>query len=162
MRIDHHFSDRDLLFGRFSYNTTSTKAPGWLPPVTVAGVQIESPSADKWLFNFPGLTDQSSFGVALSHTHIFSPGLILQLSVNGNHYDQQALPYTMDQNLTAAFGGVTGFYKQDVWGASGLPMIWFNDGGYATMGDTFAMPMRLANTNYQYMGSLNWIRVTTP
>ena len=33
-----------------------------------------------------------------------------------------------------------------------------DDGGYASMGDAFAMPMRLANTNYQYMGTLNWIK----
>jgi hypothetical protein len=76
-RIDHRFTDNDNFFGRFSYNTTQTFAPSYLPPATINGVTFLATSPQAFLNNFPSNNDQKAYNVALSYIHIFSPTLLL-------------------------------------------------------------------------------------
>ena len=43
-------------------------------------------------------------------------------------------------------------------GTSGLALMQFQNGGYAALGDGFALPTAYWDTNYQYGGSLTWTK----
>ena len=138
-RIDHRFSDNDTLFFRYSYNTTETNAPSWLPPAKVAGQDIAVTSPLAFLLNFPGIFNQGSQSGALSYTRVFSPTLILQLSAQISRYILDAKGGNDGKALNTAFGGPTGLNTTQA-GSSGLALIQFQNGGYVNLGDGFAMP----------------------
>ena len=156
LRIDHHFSSRDNLFGRYSINNTDTNSPGFLPPATVSGVTIPAPSS-RDTQNFPGTAYQRQQSVALSHVHIFRPTLLLQLHVQVSRYVTDSESANIGINGNTAFGGPAGI-NTGVPGTTGLALIQFQSGGYAALGDGFALPTAYWDTNYQYAGSVSWTK----
>src|SRR5579862_4695821 len=69
-RVDHRFSDKDSMFGRFSYNPTFNSQPSLFPNVNgvTAGGGI-----------YPGPSNADSQGYMLDYVHIFSPTLVMEL-----------------------------------------------------------------------------------
>src|SRR5262250_1923569 len=156
LRIDHHFDDRNNFFARYSINNTDTNSPGFLPPVSVAGVTIPAPSS-RDTQNFPGTAYQGQQSVALSHSHIFSPTLLLQLNAQVSRYVPDSESANIGINANTAFGGPAGI-NTGLPGTTGLALIQFQSGGYAALGDGFALPTAYWDTNYQYAGSISWTK----
>jgi carboxypeptidase family protein/TonB-dependent receptor-like protein len=154
VRIDHRFGDNDNFYARYSINNTDTASPGFLPPATVAGVTIPAPSSLN-TNNFPGTAYQRQQSLALSHVHIFSPTLLLQLGAQVARYVTISESANSGVNANTAFGG-PGNINTNVPGTSGLALIQFQNGGYATLGDGFALPTAYWDTNYQYTGAVTW------
>lgn len=156
VRIDHRFSDKDNFFARYSINNTDTASPGFLPPATVAGVTIPAPSSLN-TNNFPGSAYQRQQSLAFSHVHIFSPTFLVQLNAQLARYVTDSESANIGINANTAFGG-PGNLNTGVPGTSGLALMQFQNGGYAALGDGFALPTAYWDTNYQYGGSATWTK----
>jgi hypothetical protein len=155
MRIDHRFSDQDNFFARYSINNTDTFSPGFLPPATVAGVTIPAPSP-KDMANFPGSAYQRQQSLSLSHVHIFSPTLLMQLNAQLARYVTDSESANAGIAANNAFGGPLNI-NSSAAGTSGLALVQFS-GAYAALGDGFALPTVYWDTNYQYAGSVTWTK----
>ena len=156
VRIDHRFSDKDNFFARYSINNTDTASPGFLPPATVAGVTIPAPSSLN-TNNFPGSAYQRQQSLAFSHVHIFSPTFLVQLNAQLARYVTDSESANIGINANTAFGGPANL-NTGVPGTSGLALMQFQNGGYAALGDGFALPTAYWDTNYQYGGSATWTK----
>ena len=154
VRIDHRFGDKDNFFARYSINNTDTNSPGYLPPATVAGITVPAPSS-KDQNNFPGTAYQRQQSLALSHVHIFSPTLLMQLGAQLSRYVTDSESANIGLAGNTAFGGPANI-NTSVPGTSGLALLQFQNGNYAALGDGFALPTAYWDTNYQYQGSVTW------
>src|SRR5579862_8506058 len=74
VRIDHRFSDKDSMFGRFTYNPTTTVYPTLYPPVKVDGILVNPGNGI-----YPGNSTENSQAYMLDYIHIFSPTLVMEL-----------------------------------------------------------------------------------
>src|SRR5215831_13272394 len=94
IRIDHNFSSKDSLFGRFSYdqavNFVPGGSPGFAEPSTFASNQ--------------NITNHGR-NVAISETHIFSPNNINQLNVGYNRIFNVILSQGNGSCEAATIGG---------------------------------------------------------
>jgi hypothetical protein len=102
VRIDHHFSDTDTIFARYSFNNVDTVTPDAFPAVTInatpgsptsfmpepagaAGGVLVFPSAPgsnapmSFSNAFPGPNFERQQGVGLVYSHVFGPDLVLAL-----------------------------------------------------------------------------------
>jgi Carboxypeptidase regulatory-like domain len=153
-RIDQMFSPKDSFFARYSINNTDTTSPGFLPPANVAGVTIPAPSPLN-TNNFPGSAYQRQQSFSLSEVHIFSPELLLRLNAQLARYVTDSESANIGIAGNTAFGGPANI-NTSVPGTSGLALVQFQNGGYAALGDGFALPTAYWDTNNQYAGSLTW------
>lgn len=148
-KIDHHFSQNDTLFGRYSYNHTDTMTPPAFP-AGPGGVQnsgfVAAPA--------PG---NSSIGVhqgQLNYTHIFSPRLVMELTTGVTYYDINAVPFNSGKNLN----NTAPYLIPNANGCldcSGLALITLQ-GSYAPMGDPTFQPLLISELNHQYSGKFTW------
>src|SRR5215467_2970431 len=156
LRVDHAFNNTDNFFARYSINNTDTNSPGFVPAATVAGITIPAPSSLNNQ-NFPGTAYQRQQSLALSHVHIFSPILLLQLNAQVARYVTDSESSNVGINANTAFGGPSGI-NTGLAGTSGLALLQFQNGNYAALGDGFALPTAYWDTNYQYAGSVTWTK----
>lgn len=132
VRVDHHLSDSDIIFGRYSLADTTRFKPG----------------------PFPGLADGGGFndgdetirqqGGALSHTHTFSPTLINELRIGFNREHVLRLQPSGDDtsNIPAEYG-IQGIPQHP--GNGGLPR--FSIGGLSRLGPSdWLVSERFSNT----------------
>ena len=156
VRIDHRLSNADNFFARYSINNTDTASPGFLPAASVSGVTIPAPSPLN-MQNFPGSAYQRQQSLSLSHVHIFSPTLILQLNAQLARYVTDSESANVGIAGNTAFGGPANI-NAGIPGTSGLALVQFQNGNYAALGDGFALPTVYWDTNYQYGGSVSWTK----
>ena len=76
VRIDHRLSDKDSIFGRFSYNPTFNSQPALFPDVTVDGLKVSAGGGI-----FPGPSQADSQGYMADYVHIFRPNLVMELKL---------------------------------------------------------------------------------
>ena len=148
VRIDHHFSQKDTLFGRYSYNRTSNLTPPYFPNVggVSAGGNIQGtlPSTNLTI------THNGTFG----YTHIFTPSLLLELKSAYTYFNLATLPlnYGTDYNNTSTYqvpnANVCALY------CSGLMPISVN--GYGALGDIIAAPFMNNEHNTQFAGAVTY------
>jgi Carboxypeptidase regulatory-like domain/TonB dependent receptor len=113
VRIDHTLSDKDFLFGRFSYE----QQPGFMPsPFNNA--------LDGGAFQ-DGYQNNAYRSLAISETHTFSPDTINELRFGYNRINSHRFQLNYDNNVAAELGfpGVP-FSANN----GGLPSISIDDG----------------------------------
>jgi carboxypeptidase family protein len=156
VRIDQHFTDNDMFYARYSINNTDTVTPDYLPVVNVAGLTVHSNGGP---FNaaFPSTAYQRQQSFSLSHVHIFTPTLLMQLNAQYARYVTDSESPNNGLNVNTAFGGPANVNTLSP-GTSGLALLQFQTNGYAPLGDAFALPTAYWDTNYQYGGSFTWTR----
>ena len=93
VRIDHHFSDKDTLFGRYSYNRTQAFTPPYLPAVN--GVQAGGIVAG----TLPGNNFTTAHNGQFAYTHVFTPSLILELRTGYTYFNLDTTPLNFGRNL---------------------------------------------------------------
>jgi hypothetical protein len=143
IKVDHHFSDNDVLSARFADYQGATFTPGALP--------LEGGNA-----NVP-----VSRNAVLIETHTFSPTLLNEF--RAGYSRNQTFITVQDNGLNAAsifqnngvpLAGVVDATKniQD----SGLPTVTIN-GGYAPLGSTTNLPQgRITNTE-ELFDNVSWV-----
>jgi Carboxypeptidase regulatory-like domain len=96
-RLDEHISDRDSIFGRYSFNNTNTFTPPDFPEIDLKSVDPFWTGSDIKVFpnagsgNFAGPAKQRAQGTSISYVHIFRPDLLLNLSFGYLRYAIQSL-----------------------------------------------------------------------
>ena len=158
VRVDHHFSDRDALFARYSFNDVNTYTPGNLPNVSINGKTF-GPSNPPGITGGPGLERGQNLG--LDYVHVFRPELLLEFKVAYLRFANQEL------TINGANAGVelgfdpcslgTGYcMNADSGGAKyGLPAFSLA-APYTGLGDGLFTPLFDYNNTFQYQGSLTW------
>ncbi len=82
-RIDHRFSEKDSIFGRFYYSNLDDLAEGFFNTPAIGGANANTGSGQ----------GEHVRNTGVSHTHIFSPGTLneLRLGHNWKRYTRQAV-----------------------------------------------------------------------
>ena len=158
VRVDHHFSDRDTLFARYSFNDVNTYTPGSLPNVSIDGKTFV-PSNPPGITGGPALERGQNLG--LDYVHVFRPELLLELKFAYLRFANQSLTLNgADAGVELGFDPCslgTGYcMNADSGGAKyGLPAF-FVAPPYTGLGDTLFAPLFDYNNTFQYQGSLTW------
>jgi hypothetical protein len=142
IRIDHQISDRDNVFGRFSYENQ----PSFIPPPF-------NNLLDGGGF-FDGNEDDSYRSVALSETHVFRSTLINEFRLGYNRINAHRFQLNSNQNISSQLN-----FPNVPYGANngGLPNITFGD-GTAGIGSSTYLPSIEKQNSYVLTDNLTWIR----
>jgi len=130
IRVDQYFSEKDLMFGRFSFYNEPALGPSPYPGIADGNGNSSGPGANGQKYN-------TGRGAALSETHIFSPNTVnearLGFSRLGNVVTQ---PDSDVLGIPAQFGipAIPQFA-----GNGGLPL--FTIGGLSPFGSSFYLPV---------------------
>ena len=168
-RVDHHFSAKDQLFGRYSYNSTVTQTPGFFPAVTINGHSFLNGTAH----SNPGPSTIHTQGLGLDWVHVFSPTLLLEAKAGYSRFYNAALPANgKDAATELGFASCpavnantptsyTSFCINSPYGGAdvGVTNVGFNNyiqpGGLG-LGDGNWAPLNDVNNTYQYQASVTW------
>src|SRR3984885_8927413 len=151
-RIDHRFSDQDSLFGRFTYNPTTTVYPTLYPQVKVDGILVNPGNGI-----YPGNSTENSQAYMLDYIHIFSPTLVMELKDGFTRLNIATLSANQGTNLSTLFGipgadvnkYVSGLMNTSINGYTGT-------GSCNTLGDCTSVPIYEIDNVFQEEGALTW------
>jgi hypothetical protein len=141
IRIDHKISEKDSLFGRFSFSDRTLTPPGPIPP-PLDGASFASG-------NF--LNDARS--VALSETHIFTPNVVNELRLGYVRNRSERLQFNADKDLSAQYG-IPGIPFSANNG--GLPAFAITD--LTSFGSSEYQPTVEIQNVYQIVDSVSWVK----
>lgn len=148
LRLDHHFSDSDTLFGRYSYNKVNTFVPGQLPSVGSVGPGGQAGT-------YPGLSEITTHNGQLGYTHAFTPNLLMELRTGYtlflDHVNQLNAGANLNMGTAFSIPNANGCL-----GCDGLAPV-TPGGGWAGLGDATFLPILLNESAYQYSGGLTWV-----
>jgi hypothetical protein len=147
-RVDHRFSESDILFGRYSFNDTKTFIPGALPVDLKTGI---NPVGDTSLGG-PGL--QRAQNLSLSETHTFTARLVGEFKFAYSRIAINSLPPNYGINVSDQLGIANSNVDNNT---SGMAQI-SASGGYRSMGDGGYIPLITFNNLFQPAGSILWAR----
>ena len=140
-RIDHRLTEKDSLFGRYSFNDDYE-----LDPFDV----------------FSGITNLPSYGrldfqrgqsASISDTHVFAPSLIGNLTLGYNRFKQDRTNVTHEN--TPQIWGIQGTTTNLNSAAGGVPAVLVT--GYDSLGKS-NLPTTRVDTTYQLIASLTWVK----
>lgn len=145
IRLDHKFSERDSIFGRYTNNdVSSTAASSPLPVTTAAGQTIDPQSG--FAGNAPGLARNAQ----INYTHTFTPRLLLNASVGYLFVNLASYPLNYGQNPNSAFGQANINFSQLT---SGLGQV--NITNFTSLGNGgYFVPLVNHDSTYQGAASL--------
>ena len=140
-RIDRRFGEKDFFYGRYSFNDTTTKLPGDLPPVN--GIE---PTGSVGIV---GPAYQRAQGLHFNGVHIFRPNLLLELKAAWVRYANQTVPLNYGNNVSEKFGIPNSNHNQV---SSGLTQA--QPAGYDSLGDPNFTPILQFDNTFQYTAAL--------
>ena len=142
-RVDQHFSEKDLLFVRFSYDPVHTLNSSPFPPASAGGVSgIQSGGS---INGVSGNNDTTTYNAAIGYTHIFTPNLLMQANVGYVRLYTAATPLDYGRNIAQAFG-MQNVNLPQVAGTSGLTNVY--PIGLSNVGDVIYLPAFTKYNNY--------------
>jgi hypothetical protein len=142
IRIDHKFSDKDSIFGRFSYEDQPSFTPSPFQNALDGGAFQD------------GTEDDSFRSVAISESHVFASNLVNEFRLGYNRINSHRLQLNANTNVAQQldFPGVP--FGPNL---GGLPQIGIND-GTATIGSSGFLPAIEKQNSYVVTDNLTWIR----
>lgn len=149
-RIDYHFNQTNLLWGRYSYNTTQTYTPPYFPAGPLGAIgsgAIQSPSV--------GNSNNTTHNVMFSYTHIFSPSLLLELHTAYSNMNATSLPPNYGHNYNDSAPYLVPNANECI-ACSGLAALTIT--GYNPSGDPQVQPYLVVEEPHQFGGSLTYTR----
>ena len=141
VRIDHELSQKDNLFGTFSYENQPSFTPSPFQNVLDGGAFSD------------GTEDDSFRSVALSETHVFSSNLINEFRLGYNRINSHRFQLNSNTDVSAQLQ-----YPGVPFGPNigGLPQISIND-GTATIGSSGFLPAIEKQNSYVLTENLTWV-----
>src|SRR5215472_15226984 len=153
-RIDHHFSDKTSLFGRFSYNPTYNSQPALFPNTSVDGVSVSAGGGI-----FPGPSEADSQGYMLDFVHILSPTLLMELKAGFTRLWLYTSGTNQGTNASQKFGMPNTDVSDQISGLATVDIVPMRAVGSSfTLGDDRYVPILDINNLFQQQGSLTWTR----
>jgi len=142
IRIDHKVSEKDSVFGRFSFENQPSSIPAPFNNVLDGGGF------------FDGIEDNSYRSVALSDSHMFSPTLANEVRLGYNRINSHRFQLNYNQDISSQLG-FPGVPFSPING--GLPSITFSD-GTAQIGSSGYLPSIEKQNSYVFTDNLTWIQ----
>jgi carboxypeptidase family protein len=146
-RIDQRLSNRDQLFGRFSYNRSLIYIPGQFPKVQEDGMTIDPGGS---LTSFPGTMDDTGVNYVLDYTHSFSSEASLNLKAGYTFWSE------VDSGLNPNVAANKGFGQPGInlpSTSNGLAPV--NVLQASPLGtDGYYRPINQADNTFQYSGDV--------
>lgn len=145
VRVDHTFSNKDSIFGRFSYETQPSFIPSPFQNVLDGGGF------------FDGHEDFSYRSVAVSETHIFDSTHVNELRFGYNRINAHRYQNNFNENVSAEldFPGVP--FQPGTFNG-GLPAITFGDGSAPELGSSGFLPSIEKQNSYVFTDNFTWIK----
>lgn len=138
IRVDHQVSPNNLLFGRYSFNDTTTLTPSQFP------VDPKTNLNPVGGFNFAGNALQRSQNATTSLTHTFSPKLVGEFKFAYSRIAINSLPANDGTNAGLKLG-----IKNSNLNSMTSQMPYFNIADYQALGDSGYIPLITYNNLYQ-------------
>ncbi len=150
-RFDHEFSDRDKFFARYSFEDFRLDAPQGqaaccLPTPSFAASKFELGPFVAGIQN----TTLRTQGMALNHTHTFSPALLLELRAGFARTNPRTVQSDFGRNAATSLG-IQGINISQF--TTGLPNITINELTGLSGGPNF-LPVNPKQTHYQFSSNL--------
>lgn len=140
IRIDHKISDKDNLFGTFSYEDQPSFTPSPFQNALDGGAFSD------------GYEEDSFRSVAISETHIFSPNMINEFRLGYNRINTHRFQLNSNTNVSGELGFPGVPFGPDL---GGLPQISIAD-GTATIGSAGFLPAIEKQNTYVLSDNLTW------
>jgi hypothetical protein len=151
-RVDHRFSDKDSMFGRFTYNPTTTVYPTLYPQVKVGDITVNPGNGI-----YPGNSTENSQAYMLDYIHIFSPTLVMELKAGFTRLNIATLSANQGTNLSNVFGIPGADVNQYVSGLMNTTISGYQGTGSCnTLGDCTSVPIYEIDNNFQEEGAVTW------
>jgi hypothetical protein len=154
IKIDHHFNDANMMWGRYSYNLVNTIVPtlfpdanGFNPGSGVSGIGG----------TFPGPNTSGAMNGALDYVHIFRPTLLMDLGASYLRNSINSKNINFGKNVANTLGfpcSTASCINTGNTQTYGLPQI--ASQGFQTIGDASYTPLIELDNSFQYRGSLTW------
>jgi hypothetical protein len=141
-RMDHRLTNSDSLYGRYSFNDTTTYTPTAFP----LNPNAVSPVGDN---SFSGPSYQRAQGVEVTDIHTINARMAAELKGGFTRMAIQSLPPNTGINGSQQIG-IPGINYD--WDSSGLSII--NPSGYKLMGDQQFLPLITISNTYQTIGNV--------
>lgn len=142
VKVDHHFSDADSAYIRYSQARDNISQPGILP-VPLVGAVICGPAKDP------------AHQAVVSETHIFTPTTINSARFGWSRFFVYAQNWDAGLNLPTQLG-IPGVLVSGNPASDGLPVMTF--AGDSSIGDAGNSPTHIGTNNYQLDDNVNLIR----
>jgi Carboxypeptidase regulatory-like domain len=153
-RIDHHFSDKTSIFGRFSYNPTYNSQPALFPDVTVDSLKVSAGGGI-----FPGPSEADSQGYMLDFVHIFTPTLLMELKGGFTRLWLYTSAPNQGTNASQKFGMPNTDVSDQISGLATIDIVPMRGVGSSfTIGDDRFVPILDINNLFQEQGSITWTK----
>ena len=146
IKVDHHFNEANYLFGRFSYNNTTTVTPQVLPEVD--GI---FPTGNAGIF--PGPAHQDAMSAQLNFVHTFNPNFLMELKGGYGRFALRSVPFNQGNNVNGKLGLANSISDPN---NSGMALM--QPSGYETLGDGSFIPLIQFDNVYQEHASFTNIR----
>ena len=146
-RIDHKFSDRNLFFARFAYNSVNTFTPAALG--TSNGLAI---SGGRYIFAGPASDVAQQY--ALGFTHTFTPSLLVDLRAGFTRINNLSLPLNYGQGADLKVG----LPASMIFTPTADSLTPFSVGPFADIGDGAYVPLQDIDNTFQYLGTVSYTK----
>jgi Carboxypeptidase regulatory-like domain/TonB dependent receptor len=145
VRVDHTFSNKDSMFGRFSYENQ----PSFIPP-----------PFDNVLDGggfFDGNEDFSYRSVALSETHVFDSTHVNEFRFGYNRINAHRYQVNFNENVSAQLNYPGVPFEPGTFNG-GLPALTFSDGSAPELGSSGFLPSIEKQNSYVFTDNFTWIK----
>jgi hypothetical protein len=146
-RVDWQIDQKDLIYGRYTYNKVPSNFPGLFPTVNLAGLNIAPGGA---IFNYYGAAIDTAQNAQINFVRTINSNVLLQLGFGFTRVNNQSLPLNYGVNVDAALG-LPGINLGDAT-TSGLTPA--STAGYGDIGDGAFIPIKDIDNTFQENGSL--------
>ena len=147
VRVDHHFSQNDLFFGRYTYNKVSSVIPPALG--TSNGLQI---SGGRYIFAGPATDGAQQY--AFDYTHIFNQNLLVDLKAGYTRINNLSLPLNYGANADTKVG----FGTNMNFNATSNVLTPISFGPFSDIGDGAYVPLQDIDSTFQYAGIVSYTK----
>ena len=147
LRIDQHFSPKDTLFARYSYNGNNSFQPGFFP--NAAGVGVSG------TLQGVGPGQIIVHNGQLGYTHLFTPSLLVELKAGYNYFNDTTATINSGRNFNnSAPYAIPNANVCPLPICSGLATVY--PIGYGVLGDSLLSPGIVTEHTTQFAGSVTY------
>jgi Carboxypeptidase regulatory-like domain/TonB dependent receptor len=152
-RIDEQITSKDIIFGRYSYQSTTNIAPSTYPVTTIPGISTPVHLSDE--ASFAGTSATPTQQVALGYTRVFTPTIVNDLRFGFSRYRLDYVP--VDFATNGGLGNQLGVPNSNVTPREqNLPI--FSPSTYLGVGQTRSLPLYRRENTFQVFDNLVWTR----